>query len=160
MSWREQRGFGYWSSCLCESCCCSVGSVLVCVRSGYCHVYIVSLVFLEYVLQLAGPVCWYSSHCIHGSGSVGPFGLVEFNRFCFGRLGRRNPVIPRVRESAEFSSSLNTLTFCSFYIFINCHFIFLLPHYSLIFSIILSCFPWSNISLFMEQLYSLFVLRF
>lgn len=147
MSWREGRGLGYWYSCLRESC--SVGSVLVCV-SYYCRVRIECLVSLEYVFSLAtGWTCiWSSSHHIHGSGAVGTFGVLELNRFCFGRLERRNPVIPTVRELADFSSSLNTLVFSSGW---NCCFVFLWPRYSLTSSIILSCSPWSTISLFVYR---------
>lgn len=97
----------------------------LCVRSCCCHVCIVCLVSLEYVLSLAtGWTCVLIQQSSYPYGRETVRGL-EFNRFCFGRLGRRNPVIPRVRELAELSSSLNTLVFSSSW---NCCFVFLVPH--------------------------------
>lgn len=158
MSWRGGRGLGYWYSCLRESCC-SVGSVLVCVSGHVIVMYVLCVLFLWNMCSvslLAGTAYWSSSHHIHGGGTVGTFGVLEFNRFCFDRLGRWNPVIPRVRELAEFSSSLNTLIFSSGW---NCCFVFLLPRYSLTssFSLVLP-YPLS-LYVFIDQSYSLFVLR-
>lgn len=142
MSWRGGRGLGYWYSCLCDSC--SVGSVLVSVSGHVIVMYVLCLSSrwnMCSVLLLARPACWSGSHHTHGSGTVGTFGVLEFNRFCFGKLGRRNPVICRVRELAEFSSFFNTLVLSlgwnclGFFIFIAPLFSCLLYH-SFLFSLI------------------------
>lgn len=160
MSWRGGRGLGYWYSCLCDSC--SVGSVLVSVSGHVIVMYVLCLLSrwnMCSVLLLARPACWSSSHHTHGSGTVGTFGLLEFNRFCFGKLGRRNPVICRVRELAEFSSFFNTLVLslgwnCLGFFYFYCPIILLSPlSFILVFPDPLSLYS------FTDQSYSLFVLR-
>lgn len=49
---------------------------------------------------------------IYRSGTVGNFGCLEFNRFCFGRLGRKNPVITELENLLNSEAPL-TLIFSS-----------------------------------------------
>lgn len=79
---------------------------LVCVLGHFIVMYILCVLSfwnMCSVLLLAGPAYWSSRDHVHGSGTVGTFGVY--------RLGRRNPVTSKVRELAEFSRSLSKLLF-------------------------------------------------